>query len=157
MEIRKNIKLYCGSRESLEYPGIRMGKYTKEFSWGFYCVFANTHAERCSTRNITPVVNEYMLSDLEGLKVKTFESLDLEWLKFVVKCRSGELHEYDVVEGPMVDDAINNYVDSYLNKEITAEAFLELIKFKHAINQISFHTIKALSKLKFKSSYIVKK
>ena len=29
-----------------------------------------------------------------------------EWLEFVVNCRRGIEHNYDVVEGPMADDQI---------------------------------------------------
>lgn len=27
-----------------------------------------------------------------------------EWLDFITDCRSGKVHSYDIVEGPMADD-----------------------------------------------------
>ena len=33
----KNIVLYQGSNIKVEFPEIRKTKYTKDFSWGFYC------------------------------------------------------------------------------------------------------------------------
>ncbi|MGL4910937.1 MAG: DUF3990 domain-containing protein [Romboutsia sp.] len=32
-----------------------------------------------------------------------------EWLAFIAKCRNGFVHDYDVVEGPMVDDTLWDY------------------------------------------------
>ena len=31
------ILLYHGSKEEVVYPEIRITRYTKDFSWGFYC------------------------------------------------------------------------------------------------------------------------
>lgn len=36
-----------------------------------------------------------------------------EWLDFVVSSRQGMRHDYDIVEGVMVDDTIWNYVDDF--------------------------------------------
>ena len=33
----EDILLYHGSGEIVEFPEIRKTKYTKDFSWGFYC------------------------------------------------------------------------------------------------------------------------
>lgn len=33
----KEVMLYHGSEEELPFPEIRKSKYTKDFSWGFYC------------------------------------------------------------------------------------------------------------------------
>ena len=49
-----------------------------------------------------------------------------EWLDFVVACRQGIKHDYDMVEGPMADDTIWNYVDDFTCGEISRTAFLEI-------------------------------
>ena len=67
----------------------------------------------------------------------------------IVACRSGVPHKYDVVEGPMADDTIYNYVQDFLDKKITRELFWELAKFKKPTHQISFHTKAALRTLSF--------
>ena len=36
-----------------------------------------------------------------------------EWLDFIAECRVGKIHEYDIVEGPMADDTIWNFVNDY--------------------------------------------
>lgn len=41
-----------------------------------------------------------------------------EWLDFIAECRVGKIHEYDIVEGPMADDTIWNFVNDYLCKTL---------------------------------------
>ena len=71
-----------------------------------------------------------------------------EWRKFVVNCRLGLKHDYDIVEGPMADDTIRDYVEDYMDERISKEAFWELVKF-----QFVFCTEKALQTVKFEGSY----
>ena len=40
------------------------------------------------------------------MKILTFEEMTEEWLDFIVDCRMGKSHDYDIVEGPMADDTI---------------------------------------------------
>lgn len=78
-----------------------------------------------------------------------------EWLDFIVACRRGIPHKYDIVEGPMADDTIYNYIQNYLDGKISRAAFWELAKFKYPTHQISFHTISALDTLTFVESEAV--
>ena len=48
------------------------------------------------------------------MKTKVFDEMTEEWLQFVVDCRRGIKHEYDIVEGPMADDTIWDYVEDYV-------------------------------------------
>lgn len=52
-----------------------------------------------------------------------FSKMYNEWLEFIVQCRSGKIHEYDIVEGPMADDTIWNFVNDYLDGNISKEVF----------------------------------
>ena len=70
-------------------------------------------------------------------------------MDFIVACRMGKSHDYDIVEGPMADDTIFNYVQNFVDGKISREAFWSLAKFKKPTHQISFHTAKALTTLKF--------
>ena len=72
-----------------------------------------------------------------------------EWLDFIISCRNGIKHEYDIVIGAMADDQIYNYISSLMSKEITREAFWELAKFNHPTHQIVFCTERALKCIKF--------
>lgn len=68
---------------------------------------------------------------------------------FIVACRNNTVHKYDVVEGPMADDQIYNYVQDFINNRITGVAFWELAKFRRPTHQISFHTLSAIDTLTF--------
>ena len=61
-------------------------------------------------------------------------------------------HPYDIVEGPMADDTIWDYVNGFTSGQISREAFWALAKFKHPTHQISFHTANALRCLTFERS-----
>ena len=135
--------LFHGSRVRVEYPEIRIQKYHKDFYWGFYCTELEQQAVRWATKfGRSGVVNIYSYDD------------EAELSDFIAACRSGKPHSYDVVEGPMADDTIFNYVQSFLDGEISRAAFWELAKFKYPTHQISFHTAKALAALKFERSYV---
>lgn len=44
------VELYHGSSEIIEYPQIRKTKYTKDFSWRFYCTKSYEQAKRWAAR-----------------------------------------------------------------------------------------------------------
>lgn len=67
-----------------------------------------------------------------------------EWLDFIVDCRSGRSHNYDIVIGAMADDQIYNYISDYVDGNITREQFWVLAKFKFPTHQINFCTGEAL-------------
>lgn len=145
-----SIKLYHGSQEIVEFPSIRLSKYNKDFYFGFYCTNIEKQAIRWATRYMGKgVVSKYDYTPNPDLKILTFAEMNEEWLDFVVACRGGTPHDYDIVEGPMADDKIFNFIQDFLDGEITRIAFWELIKFNKPTHQISFHTLKALSTLKF--------
>ena len=85
--------------------------------------------------------------------IKIFDGMTEEWLQFIVDCRRGIKHEYDIVEGPMADDTIWDYVEDYMAGRISKAAFWELVKFKYPTHQIVFCTEGALQIIKFKGSY----
>lgn len=76
-----------------------------------------------------------------------------EWLDFIVDCRRGIRHNYDIVEGPMADDTIWNFIEDFVKGEISRAAFWELVKFKHPTHQIVFCSQKALDCIKYLSNY----
>lgn len=76
-----------------------------------------------------------------------------EWLDFVAACRYGLTHSYDIVEGPMADDEVWDYVEDFLAGRISREAFWALARFKHPTHQVVFCNDKALQSLTFIESY----
>ena len=47
--------------------------------------------------------------------IKEFREMTDEWLDFIIDCRSGKKHAYDIVIGAMADDQIYNYVSEYMD------------------------------------------
>ncbi len=152
----KNMIIFHASKMEVEYPEVRKARYTKDFSWGFYCTSLKDQAIRWANRaEGTPVVNRYSYIPNNQLKILQFSGMSDEWLDFIADCRSGKTHSYDIVEGPMADDTIWNYVNDYINGTITRKQFWALAEFRHPTHQISFHTLQALDCLTFEGSEVL--
>lgn len=150
------IILYHGSKQIIEFPEIRTAKYNKDFYFGFYCTLFPEQAKRCAVRfTDAGMINEYSYSENNALRILKFPEMTEEWLDFIVSCRLGNPHDFDIVEGPMANDTIFNYVQNFVDGKITRAAFWELVKFKKPTHQISFHTARALAALKFVKGYEV--
>lgn len=105
------------------------------------------------TKRPNHIVNVYSYIENEELNYLVFEKMSDEWLDFVVSCRRRISHTYDIVEGPMADDTIWNYVDDFARGLISRNAFWELVKFKYPTHQIVFCTEDALKCLSYLRSY----
>ena len=142
--------IYHGSMQIVSEPEIRIAKFHKDFYYGFYCTTIREQAERWATRfGKAGYINWYEYTENPDLKILEYKEMTEEWLDFIVDCRSGKSHTYDIVEGPMANDTIFNYIQGFVDGKISRSAFWELAKFKHPTHQISFHTIAALQTLKF--------
>lgn len=148
--------LYHASKEIVQFPEIRKARYTKDFSWGFYCTNNLRQAIRWANRGPRePIINYYNYEPNENLNILKFPELSDDWLDFIAKCRNGKTHSFDIVEGPMANDTIWNYVNDYLSGRITRKQFWVLAEFKYPTHQISFHTLSALDCLTFERSEII--
>lgn len=124
--------LYHASKEKVEIPEIRITKFTKDFSWGFYCTNNYEQAVRWANRGLgEPIINFYEYIPNTNLKILKFEKMTDEWLDFIAYCRSGKKHDYDIVEGPMANDTVWNYVNDFVNGNIDREQFWVLARFKY--------------------------
>lgn len=126
------------------------GRFTKDFGNGFYCTEIRKQAARWAQRYETSVVNIYEYAENKALNIKKFDHMTDEWLDFIVDCRHGITHNYDIVAGAMADDQIYNYVADFINGVLTREQFWALAKFKYPTHQIVFCSDKALECITFK-------
>lgn len=148
--------LYHASKEIVEFPEIHKTKYTKDFSWGFYCTNKLDQAIRWANRsNDTPIINSYYYNPDDSLNILRFGQMTDEWLDFVAHCRNRETHRYDIVEGPMADDTIWNYVNNFISGKINRRQFWALAEFRHPTHQISFHSLAGLDCLTFNKSEVI--
>ena len=144
------MEIYHGSYTKILSPQILKGPFTKDFGDGFYCAEIRNHAQKWAKRYDTPIVNIYEYQPNNHLKTLYFKEMTDEWLDFIVACRNGESHSFDIVIGAMANDQIYNYVADFMNGVITREQFWVLAKFKYPTHQINFCTSQALTCLTFK-------
>jgi hypothetical protein len=148
----KNI-IYHGSNVEVDQPRILVNGFYKDFGYGFYCTNYEKQAIRWAlTKRGASVVNRYSYEVNSDLNVLCFEKMTEEWLDFVVACRRGIEHDYDIVEGPMADDQIWNYVEGFIAGRISRVAFWELVKFSYPTHQIVFCNESALKCIRFEGS-----
>ncbi len=149
----ENNIIYHGSNVEVVVPRILQNGFYKDFGYGFYCTSLEKQAKRWAlTRKGASVVNRYEYIPNEELKTLQFSEMTDEWLDFVVDCRRGIEHDYDIVEGPMADDQIWNFVEGFMDGRVSRKAFWELVKFNYPTHQIVFCTQKALDTLTFEGS-----
>lgn len=145
--------IFHGSNVEVAKPRILQNGFYKDFGYGFYCTNIEKQAKRWAiTRKGDTVVNRYQYIPNDNLKVLCFEKMTEEWLDFVVACRKGIEHDYDIVEGPMADDQIWNYVEGFIAGKVPRDAFWGLVKFSYPTHQMVFCTEEALKTLTFEGS-----
>lgn len=148
------MQIYYGSNVIVNQPKIITDGFYKDFGYGFYCTNFEKQAKRWAlTKKNKHVVNVYSYTENKNLNCLIFKEMSDKWLDFVVSSRQGERHDYDIVEGPMADDTIWNYVDDFARGMISRTAFWELVKFKYPTHQIVFCTEAALKCLEYVRSY----
>lgn len=148
--------VYYGSNVEVPVPRILQNGFYKDFGYGFYCTSYEKQAKRWAmTRKGESILNRYEYRLHPDLKVLSFVEMTDEWLDFVVDCRRGIEHAYDIVEGPMADDQIWNFVEGFVAGRIPREAFWGLVKFNYPTHQIVFCTEAALSTLTFEGSEVL--
>lgn len=145
------MRVFHGSNVVVEEPVIHTDGYNKDFGFGFYCTSFERQAIKWAlSKKGEHIVNIFNCPDNFGsLAFKRFPEMTDEWLDFITDCRRGISHNYDIVEGPMADDTVWNYVEDYVAGNISRAAFRELAKFKYPTHQIVFCTDRAVNLLKY--------
>ena len=149
-DIIYDMTIYHGSQVVVQSPIIRKSGHNKDFGPGFYCTTMEKQAIRWAVRFTGEgKISEFVYTPNSSLRKLTFSAMSEEWLDFIAACRRGIPHDYDIVEGPMANDTIFNYVQDFADGKISRAAFWELAKFKHPTHQISFNTQAALTTIRF--------
>jgi hypothetical protein len=155
------MKVFHGSDRLIEVVDLSKSKPGKDFGQGFYVTRIYRQAENMAThvakRNQTqPVVNEFDFEEYAfedgDLQTLRFHDYDEAWLDFVILNRnnlsSQSAHRFDIVEGPVADDAVSIRIKDYMNGKVSKQAFLKELKFKKDSHQICFCTFQSLQMLK---------
>ena len=166
------MKVYHGSYTKIDVIDLDLCRKNTDFGSGFYVTKFKSHAERWAKiiglrhkkEGVVTEFDEFIDTEFATsiCKIKRFSDYNEEWLDFVVmnrnKRNSFPTHDYDIVEGPVANDKIQNRIEDYLQGEISKEEFLEELKHHEDTHQICFCTLDSLQmleKINTKSSRLI--
>lgn len=160
------MKLFHGSTVTVKQPSLRFGRANTDFGKGFYTTtnfeqaarWARIRRERSGSDSA--IVSIYETDDnllqRKDLRIMEYHGATEEWLNFVVaNRRTAPLHEFDIVLGPVANDNLYATISMYENGQLSVEAAIVQLKTHVLYNQVSFHTLHALSQIKFVESNII--
>jgi hypothetical protein len=155
------MKVYHGSDTYIEIINLAKCKPNKDFGKGFYLTKIRQQAEEMAVRvaewgDKKPAVTEFEFDDDafddDELYTLRFDGYDEAWLDFIIlnrnKSRKDKAHHYDIVEGPVADDAVSVRINDYQDGLVSKMDFLEELKHKRKTPQICFCAIRSLQALK---------
>ncbi len=159
------MRLYHGSNVEVRTPSLRYGRNKTDFGKGFYTTTQKEQAEkwtdikldRAKTGKKTVSFYEFddaLLASPE-LRIRAFHGVDAAWLNFVVGCRKGQEHHYDLVFGPVANDNVFVTVNLYESGVLDAQSAIARLKAYKTYDQLSFHTERVIRALRFVASYEV--
>ena len=152
--------LYHGSNVAVRHIDLDRCRPFKDFGRGFYLTTIESQAEAMARRATriqghgTPTVSTFDLDDGWkdcGLNVMQFTHPTREWAQFVVNNRDRQfeelhsllcnrLNQYDIVYGPVADDAIVASFQLYQDGRISIDELVDRLRFRKLSDQFSFHT-----------------
>jgi len=148
--------LYHGTNCEFDTVLLEKSKDNRDFGRGFYTTTLEEQAREWAeilflrTRKGSAFLYEFEASDFADLEVKTFTGYTQDWLTFVRENRvlGGTRHAYDVVTGPVANDRTRETIAQYLSGAYDAEYTIKQLTYMKSNDQVSFHTEKAIAKLK---------
>lgn len=153
------MNLYHGTNAEILQIDLGESRVGKDFGLGFYLTPDRQVAQRQAERKFEQYgvgcahVYKYSVEDtaMQALRVLRFDSYTLEWARFVLMNRKNrtrkQVHDYDIVIGPIADDVIGYQIRRVEEGIITEEQFLEEIKYHTVTIQYMFATEKAVQLL----------
>ena len=154
--------LYHGSNVDIESIDLSRSSVGKDFGCGFYLTAIQEQAERMGRRRAQLYGGEVVVSTFDfdenaareaGLNIKDFLSYSKEWADFVLANRKNDtrtqIHDFDIVHGPIANDDVGYQIRRLLAGLITIETFLNELKFKEGVTyQYFFATERSVQFLK---------
>lgn len=158
----KPVKIFHGSNIEVRNPKILTTGFNKDFGYGFYCTEMRNQSEKWALRKSRvkgfSTVSEFEYKEDKSLNIIKFKEPNEQWIKFIALCRAGlPSFDYDIIEGPMADDTVYNYVTDFIEGRLALKTFLDICRFNKPTHQITFHTDRSLHCLKFIGSYEVRR
>ena len=154
------LQVYHGSYAKIDAVDLSKGQDNRDFGRGFYVSKFRKHAEawakviggKRGTEGFVTEFKFYERAFTDNIyKTLRFDDYNEEWLDFVVLNRDistqEQRHDYDIIEGPVADDKVQNKILFYLKGKISKTDFLTELKYHEQTHQICFCTRKSLQML----------
>ncbi|MDR2882200.1 MAG: DUF3990 domain-containing protein [Alistipes sp.] len=148
--------VYHGSYTPIERVDLVYSEKSGDFGRGFYVTSLREQAEIWATRiggyrHVEGVVTEFEYEEYTTREMKMevlrFDGYTDEWLDFVVLNRNNksdeQVHDYDIVEGPVADDRVSTRVDEFIAGAISREQFMSDLVYNPS-HQMCFCTVLSL-------------
>ena len=155
------MKLYHGGTAPVAEPDLSRSRQRLDFGGGFYTTTSLAQAVRWSKIKckreelLTGCVSCYEF-DEDVLKSKTlavhrFKGPSRAWLTFVIRNRrdDGYSHPYDVVQGAVANDRVYTCINAFESGFIDFDAVINRLRTYALVDQLSFHTERAVKHLRF--------
>lgn len=158
------ITLYHGSNVAVDMPKILPNLRALDFGCGFYLTSSYAQAERWARLIFKrrqagqPIVNIYSFDDelSTALNVLQFKDANADWLEFVVNNRKAlQVFDYDIVVGPVANDATLPVIDDYMDGRYTQEEAVRRLLPQNLTDQYAFCSEISLGYLTYQGSKIV--
>lgn len=152
------MKLYHGSTSIIRQPQLLIPTRTLDYGSGFYTTTSEEQARKWALNKLRDdqlcnFVNVYEIDEAELNKVKVlrFDGPSDEWIDFVMHNRQDETfrHDNDIVYGPVANDRVYVQFSLYEQGFISKETLLTELKVYKLVDQMLFHTEKAIQLLRF--------
>jgi hypothetical protein len=118
--------VFHGSYTAVNEIDLEKGRSNLDFGKGFYVTNIRSQAEYWAERTgrfhkTNGIVSEFEFYERaftdKRYKVLRFADYNEEWLDFVILNRDPvteeQRHDYDIVEGPVANDEVNDRIDDY--------------------------------------------
>jgi hypothetical protein len=160
------MKVYHGSYTKIHSIDLSKCEPKRDFGQGFYVTKLRSQAEFWAVRKGIRNRSDCVITEFEfdedacedrDCKVLRFDNYNEAWFDFVIQNRKSKTitHDYDIIEGPVADDKIQNRILRFLEGAITKEDFFAQLIHPEPSHQICFCTIKSLQYLKSSKHNIV--
>ena len=151
--------LYHGSNVEIRQIDLSLSKVGKDFGCGFYLSADKEQALELAERKTeqlgtgVPTLNVYEFNENclcdNRLCTLEFQTYSKEWAEFVLMNRRNRarmpVHSYDIVIGPIANDAVGYQIRRFVSGLIDMDKFLEELKYmKGQTMQYFFGTEKAI-------------
>lgn len=161
--------LFHGSNVEIFEIDFEKCKPYKDFGKGFYLTTLKEQAKRMAENKSAlyggqPIVTIYEVDDdileKDELNTRSFSMIPtIEWARFIVNNRNRDFKDfdsresnidckYDVVLGPVADDAIASTIRRFMGESLDEDGLVRKLTYKKLNDQYSFHTDRAIAYLR---------